>query len=127
MAKTILIADDEPNQIATLEALLSERGYKIISAADGEQAFSKAVKFQPHLIILDIMMPKMDGTEVAMALKHDERTRHIPIFFVTAMISAEDQLQVTDTPNPIFAKPVRLNDLLEAIRNATAHLDDLPR
>ncbi len=121
MAKTILIADDEPNQIATMEALLTERGYKVIAAQDGEQAFAKAVKFQPQLIILDIMMPKMDGTEVAMALKHDERTKHIPIFFVTAVISPEDQLQVVDNPNPIFAKPVRLNDLLEAIQNATSN------
>ena len=120
MAKTILIADDEPNQIATLEAFLSERGYKVIAAMSGEQALSKAVSFQPELIILDIMMPKMDGTEVAMLLKHDERTKHIPIFFVTAVIAPEDQAQVSGNPNLIFAKPVKLNELLKAIQDAVA-------
>ena len=74
MAKTILIADDEPNQIATLEAFLSQRGYKIISASNGQQAFEKALQFLPNLVILDIMMPKMDGTEAATLLKQDART-----------------------------------------------------
>jgi CheY-like chemotaxis protein len=117
MAKTILIADDEPEQVATLSALLSERGYKVLSATSGEQALMKAVNFQPDLIILDIMMPKMDGTEVAMLLKHDVRTKDIPIFFVTAVIAPEDQGRVSGNPNLIFAKPVRLNELLNAIQN----------
>lgn len=126
MAKTILIADDEPNQIATLEALLSARGYKVITAANGEQAFLKAIEFLPNLIILDIMMPKMDGTEVAMVLKHDERTKQIPIFFVTALVSAEDQLNMTTNPNLIFAKPVKLNELLEAIQSVTSSEQPIP-
>ena len=118
MAKTILIADDEPNQVAILQALLSERGYKVITALSGEQALAKAVNFQPDLVILDIMMPKMDGTEVAMLLKHDMRTKQIPIFFVTAVITPEDQARVSGNPNLIFAKPVKLNELLQAIENA---------
>ena len=117
MSTTILIADDEPNQIATLDAFLTQRGYKIVSALDGEQAFAKALEFMPQLIILDIMMPKMDGTEVAMVLKHDVRTRHIPIFFVTAVISPDDQARVASNPNKIFAKPVKLNELLDAIQS----------
>ena len=118
MPKTILIVDDEPNQIATLETLLTQRNYKVFAASNGEQALTKAIEFQPNLIILDIMMPKMDGTEVAMLLKHDARTKHIPIFFVTAVISVEDQSRASSGPNPIFAKPVKLNELLEAIQNA---------
>jgi CheY-like chemotaxis protein len=120
VAKTILIADDEPDQIATLETLLSQRGYKVITAANGEQAFLKAVQFLPNLIILDIMMPKMDGAEVAMVLKHDVRTKHIPVFFVTAMISADDQPKVSGSPNLIFAKPVKLYELLDAVQKITS-------
>jgi CheY-like chemotaxis protein len=115
--KTILLVDDEPNQIATLESLLTQRGYKVISAANGEQGVMKAVEFQPNLIILDIMMPKMDGTEVAEILRHDVRTKHIPIFFMTAVISPEDQIRMSRGPNLIFAKPVKLNDLLQAIQS----------
>ena len=125
MAKTILIADDEPDQIATLESFLSQRGYKIISASNGEQAITKATQFLPHLIILDIMMPKMDGTEVAMALRHDVRTQQILVFFVTAVISPDDQARVQSHPNKIFAKPVKLNELLQAVQQATS--DEAPR
>ncbi len=120
MSKTILIADDEPEQVATLESLLSERGFKVITASSGEQALTKSITFLPDLIILDIMMPKMDGTEVAMVLKHDVRTKNIPIFFVTAVISPEDQTKVNGNPNLIFAKPVKLNDLLQAINSTIA-------
>ena len=120
MAKTILIADDEPDQVETLQALLTERGYKVIAATSGEQALTKAVNFQPDLVILDIMMPRMDGTEVAMLLKNDVRTRHIPIFFVTAVIAPEDQVHVKGSPNLIFAKPVKLVELLLAIQNIPA-------
>ena len=123
MVKTILIADDEPNQIATLESLLTDRGYTVITASNGQQAVDKATQAQPDLIILDIMMPKMDGTEVAMLLKHDVRTRHIPIFFVTAMISPEDQIHVRGNPNLILAKPVKLHELLDAIRNTVIRVD----
>ena len=120
---TILIVDDEPAQVATLESFLSQRGYKVLTAGDGQQGFNKAVQFQPSLIILDIMMPKMDGTEVAMLIKHDARTNHIPVFFVTAVISPEDQAKVNSNPNPIFAKPVKLGELLQAIHNT---LQDSP-
>jgi len=118
MVKNILIADDEPNQIATIKSLLTARGYNVLTAADGVEAIEKAVNNQPDLIILDIMMPKMEGTEVAMILKNDVRTRHIPIFFVTAMISPEDQIHVLGSPNLILAKPVKLDELLEAIQHA---------
>ena len=116
MAKTILIADDEPIQAATLEQFLTQRGYKVLVAYNGNQALSKAVQYHPDLVILDIMMPEIDGTQVAMLLKQDSRTDKIPIFFVTAVISADDRLQTAGHPNLIFAKPVRLTDLLEAIQ-----------
>lgn len=117
MPKTILIADDEPEQVATLEAFLNGRGYKIVTASNGEHVVAKAVQFMPDLIILDIMMPKMDGTEVAMILKHDVRTKDIPVFFVTAVISPDDESKVIGNPNNIFAKPVKLQELLQAIQN----------
>lgn len=120
MPKTILIADDEPEQVATLEALLTGRGYKVVTALNGEQVVNKAVQFMPDLIILDIMMPKMDGTEVAMILKHDVRTQNIPVFFVTAVIAPEDESKVVGNPNLIFAKPVKLQELLLAIQSTVS-------
>ena len=121
LAKTILIADDEPDQVQTLEALLTERGYRVITAANGEEVLIKTRSQQPHLIILDIMMPKIDGTQVAMLLKQDVRTRNIPIFFITAVISVDDHENTIGHPNSVFAKPVRLQDLLEAIQIVLDH------
>jgi CheY-like chemotaxis protein len=120
MVKTILIADDEPNQLDTLGEFLRQRGFNVITALSGEQALTKATTFQPDLVILDIMMPKMDGTEVAMLLRNDVRTKRIPVFFVTAVISPDDQGRVSGSPNLIFAKPVQLDNLLHAIQNALA-------
>ena len=118
MVKTILVADDEPDQIRTLESFLSDRGYKVITAVNGDQALEKAILLQPDLVILDIMMPKRDGTEVAMLLRNDVRTKHIPVFFVTAVIDPDDQPLISGNPNLIFATPVKLNSLLEAIQAA---------
>lgn len=116
MIHKILIADDEPGALATVGALLRERGYTVWTAGDGREAIQKAVDNQPELIILDIMMPLMDGTEVAMILRNDMRTKDIPVFFLTAVLSPEDEPLVKDNPNPIFAKPVKLYELLEAIK-----------
>lgn len=117
MVNKILIADDEPGQLATVGALLRERGYTVWTAGNGQEAIQRAVDNRPDLIILDIMMPLMDGTEVAMVLRNDVRTKGIPIFFLTAMLSPEDEPLVKDNPNPIFAKPVKLYELLEAIKH----------
>ncbi len=116
MVKSILIADDEPGQVVMLEAFLKERGYTVYLASNGEDAYSKAMLHRPDLIILDIMMPKMDGTELAVKLKNDTRTQDIPVFFMTGVISPEDQIKASENPNVVFAKPIRFNDLLEAIR-----------
>ena len=116
LAKTILIVDDEPEQVQTLDNLLSQRGYRVITASNGEEAMVKARNQQPHLIILDIMMPKIDGTQVAMLLKQDVRTRDIPVFFITAVISVDDHQNTIGHPNSVFAKPVSLEDLLQAVQ-----------
>ena len=116
LAKTILIADDEPDQVRMLESFLTERGYRVITAENGEEVLTKARGQQPHLIVLDIMMPKIDGTQVAMLLKQDPRTKDIPIFFITAVISVDDQHHIVGHPNSVFAKPVRLEELLQAIQ-----------
>ena len=120
MVKKILIADDEPEHLATVGALLRERGYTVLTAADGAQAVEKTLQEQPDLVILDIIMPRMDGTEVAMVLKNDLRTQHIPVFFLTAVIAPGDQNMVRGNPNLIFAKPVKLHELLEAIKKISA-------
>lgn len=84
MGKKILLVDDEPFIIQMVSSRLKANGYDIISAADGEEGLTKARAENPDLIILDVMMPKMDGFQVCAALKQDERYKHIPILLFTA-------------------------------------------
>ncbi len=89
--RTILIVDDTPANIALLSGLLNET-YKTKIATNGQKALSiAAADPQPDLILLDIMMPEMDGDEVCQRLKADERTSQIPVIFLTAMAQAEDE------------------------------------
>ncbi len=87
---TVLIVDDTSENIDVLNCILSE-SYKIKVALNGEKALKITQKSPPSLILLDIMMPDMDGYEVCRQLKADPRTKHIPVIFVTAMSEIEDE------------------------------------
>ena len=84
MAKKILLIEDEPDQRMMVEIRLEAAGYEIIAAADGEEGLKKAYEGKPDLILLDIVMPKMDGYEVCKCLKENQDTRDIPIITITA-------------------------------------------
>jgi DNA-binding response OmpR family regulator len=89
--KKILVVDDEPDVASLLTLLLKAQGYEVISAGDGQEALEKARKEKPDLILLDIMLPKMDGYRVARVLKFDENYSHIPIIMLTAKIQEKDR------------------------------------
>jgi DNA-binding response OmpR family regulator len=84
-AKKILIAEDDPSVRFTLEFLLQDEGYEVLLAEDGEQAFDLAKAHLPDMILLDHIMPKMDGREVAVALREDPATTSIPILMLSGM------------------------------------------
>ena len=84
MGKRILVVEDEPDQLTTLKFRLEANGYEVISASDGEEGLAKAQKEHPDLILLDIMLPKMDGFEVCRRLKQDKSTSSIPVIGLTA-------------------------------------------
>jgi len=87
---TLLIVDDEKQNRALLTELLQE-DYRIILAKDGRQALDRAREHNPDLILLDVLMPEMDGYTVIRELKNDDRTRNIPVIFITALDSAGDE------------------------------------
>lgn len=87
---TVLIVDDEKHNRSLLTELL-KADYKLIVAKNGEQALQRAHEHQPDLILLDVLMPDMDGYAVIRALKHDDDTRDIPVIFVTALDSVGDE------------------------------------
>ncbi|MEA3493068.1 MAG: response regulator [Candidatus Margulisiibacteriota bacterium] len=89
--KMVLVVDDEPDVNSLLALLLKSQGYQVISAVDGQQGLEMARKENPDLILLDIMLPKLDGYKIARMLKFDEQFRHIPIIMLTAKIQDKDR------------------------------------
>jgi len=118
MPQKILVVDDEPDIVKVLVARLKENGYETITAFDGNQALVQAEHYQPHLIILDIMMPGMDGTEAAQKLKENPKTQDIPIIFLSALQTKTEEQGEGDRigGNVILAKPFEIDILLKKIR-----------
>ena len=90
MNKKLLIVDDEPELVFLMEVRLKANGYEIFTASDGQCALEIAKKEKPDLIILDLMLPKMDGYKVCGLLKKDIRYANIPIILFTARAQEED-------------------------------------
>lgn len=90
MKKKILIVDDEPNIIVPLEFLMEQNNYEVMTAASGEEALTILADWEPDLVILDIMLPGMDGYEVCQKIKEDRRFKDIRIVFVSAMARSID-------------------------------------
>ena len=84
VSERILVVDDEADTLELLRTLLESEGYAIETAADGESALERVRAGRPDLILLDVMMPEMDGLEVCDRLRFDPATRDVPIFFLTA-------------------------------------------
>ena len=119
MVKRILVVDDEPQIVSMLKLRLEANGYKVITASDGEEGLQKAKDLKPDLIILDIIMPKMAGNEVAVALKGDKRFSRIPIIFLTCLAEGMTGKQGSEEigGNLFIAKPFEADELLSMVDN----------
>jgi DNA-binding response OmpR family regulator len=84
MTKKILIVDDEPNIVLSLEFLMKKAGFEVAVAADGEEALAQVARFNPDLVLLDVMMPKKSGYEVCEALRADPGRAAMKIVMLTA-------------------------------------------
>lgn len=92
MPKTILIADDNDDLRSILAYQLMARGYRILTASDGDQAVSKCKAEKPDLVLLDVLMPGKDGSEAGAEIRDDPATRHIPVIFLTALVSDSEEI-----------------------------------
>ena len=114
----VLIADDNPMNVDILQARLSARGYVVITANDGEAALSAAREHLPDLILLDIMMPKMDGLEVCRQVKSDPLMPFTPIILVTAKSDSRDVIAGLDAgADEYLPKPVDQGALVARVRS----------
>jgi adenylate cyclase len=115
---TILVVDDTPQNIKVLDAILSPRGYTVVSAASGAEALQKVRSDVPDLILLDILMPGMSGYEVAQRLRADPTTRLLPIVMVTALGAQEEKVKAIESgADDFLTKPVNQLELLARVKS----------
>lgn len=115
--KNILCIEDEPEMIDLIRLILGRRGFEVRGAAGGEEGLKMLRESPPDLVLLDLMMPDMDGWEVYQQMKADEKTKHIPVIVVTAKAQNIDKvlgLHIAKVDDYI-AKPFGPQDLLESI------------
>lgn len=113
---TILIVDDDKVQVKILEAHLRRAGYKVISAYDGEEALQRVEAHAPDLILLDVMMPKMDGISVCQELRKLEGTKHTPIIMITAIDDFHKKMEALKSgADDFISKPYHALEVLARV------------
>ena len=109
----VLIVDDVPDNLAVLHDALDESGYTVLVATNGEQALARAAQARPDVVLLDAVMPGLDGFEVARRLKADPATAHIPIIFMTGLTDTEHLVAALDAGGVDYVtKPIKPKEVL---------------
>ena len=114
--KTVLIADDEVDIVETVKFMLESEGFEVLTAFDGEEALKLARTAIPDIILLDVMMPKINGYKVSRLLKFDKKFQNIPILMVTARSQEEDRLIGEETgADEYITKPFEISEVIDLI------------
>ena len=117
MAKKILVIDDEPRLLKAITIRLKASGYEVITGQDGAEGLEKAKSLNPDLIVLDILMPKMDGYEVCRLLKFDEKYKSIPVIMLTAKAQDIDKAMGKKVgADDYITKPFETQDLVDKVK-----------
>lgn len=115
--KKILVVDDEPELVKAIEIRLKAENYQVFTAFDGEEGLAKAREVLPDLIILDIMLPKLNGFKICRLLKFDEKYKEIPVIMLTAKTDEADKVVGKETgANEYITKPFDWDILMEKIK-----------
>ena len=117
MKKRVMIVDDEPDALAMMENILMDEGFELIKVSNATEVGLRAAQLSPDLILLDFLMPEINGFEVSKALRNNELTRSIPIMAVTALTKEQDIERIFECgADEYLAKPFRIDQLLEKVR-----------
>ena len=117
--QTILVADDEPINRALIQRRLEREGYRVLTAQNGGEAVEKTKEALPDLVILDVMMPQMDGLDACRLIKEDARTRDIPVIFLSARDETEMKVSgLTLGANDYISKPFKAEELIARVHVA---------
>jgi len=122
--KKILVVDDEVDLVETVRFPLEMEGYHVLVSYNGEDALNQARKENPDLILLDLMLPKLDGYKVCRLLKFDERYKHIPILMLTAKTQEKDKVLGLETgADEYITKPFEMDYLMEKVKEYLGKLE----
>lgn len=115
--ETILCVDDDPTQLMLLRLALTRAGFRVIEAADGKEGVDLALKHKPALIIMDLMMPVMDGSVAVQRIKQNEATKDIPILILSAYARGEQAKRALEAgADEMISKTFILTDLVDKIK-----------
>lgn len=123
MKRKILVVDDEPKNRKLAKDFLQVSGFEVIEAPDGKQGVERAKIYKPDLILMDIMMPVMDGYTACHALQNNEDTKSIPIIMLTSVgYDMNKQLAANFGSSEYVVKPFNLRELLDKINQCLPHV-----
>lgn len=122
MPKKILIADDEQSIVVPLEFLMQQKGYHVMAAYNGEEAIEKIISFNPDLILLDIMLPIIDGFEVCQMIRSNPNWKDIKIIFISAMGREVDIAKgLALGADAYITKPFANVEIIQKVREVLGH------
>lgn len=117
MSKRVLLAEDEPNIVESLKFVLERAGFHVVVETDGRQALDHALTSPPDVMILDVMLPELDGYEVLRHLRADQRAEQVPVLMLTAKGQREDRETAMQSGADLFlTKPFANGDLVVAVK-----------
>lgn len=123
--KNILVVDDEKDLLDLIEYNLKKEGFDVLKAEDGQEGIEAARKHQPDLILLDIMMPKMDGLEVVERIRDDSQLKRIPVIFLTARGDEKTEVEGLDKGGDDYiTKPISTTKLISRIKAVLRRFED---
>ncbi len=127
MARKILVVDDERHIVRLVQVNLEKVGYQVVTAYDGVEALEQVAKETPDMVILDVMMPRMDGFEVLKKLQADAKTRDIPVIMLTAKAQDADIFRGWSSGvSSYLTKPFNPRELLTFVERIFQSLDSAP-
>jgi CheY-like chemotaxis protein len=121
-APLVLVVDDNPTNLRLLGGILETQGYRLLEATDGTEALAVLEQETPDLVLLDIQMPDMSGTQVAQRVRTNPRTAHLKLVAITALAMPGDRETILNSGfNDYIAKPYRIADVLEKVKRWLEH------
>jgi CheY-like chemotaxis protein len=119
MAPKILIIEDEPTTLKLVKLVLQRAGYQTVTADNGSEGLRQVTESKPDLVLLDLILPGIDGFQVCRMLRQDPATRRLPVIIFSGLNRPAEQRQAFEAGGDDFlTKPIRLADLLDKVRSA---------